>query len=178
MMMTHTSSAPGVPDAGITRLDLSALGLSSDMSRKKYLHYILHDSPAPGWAKQIIVRSDIAVKSVGHTSIRYIPPDGGRIIRSKVDALSYLAQNKNVSKSVVDELDFRSASCVCHCPEDNTEYIHCACGLGGCNHWFHAQCAGMTSDDVKEFKKSALVCPLCTAYLEATGNAAFLLNKW
>lgn len=99
-------------------------------------------------------------------------------MRSKVDAMSYLAHNSTASKSAIDELDFRSTSCLCHLPDDNTEYIHCSCGLGGCNHWFHAHCVGMAPDDVKEFKNAALVCPLCTAYLEATGNAAFLLNKW
>lgn len=178
MMMTYTTISPGAPNPVITRLNLGVLGISQDISKKKSLHYVLHDCPAPGWRKEILVRSDITVKSVGQTSIRYITPDGAKILRSKVDAVSYLAQNKQASRSVVDELDFRSSFCVCHGPEDSSEYLECACGLGGCNHWFHARCVGMSLDDVTEFKKATLVCPLCTLYLEATGNARFLLNKW
>lgn len=176
--MTFTTTAPGTLDHVITKLDLMPLGLSPEMSKKKSLHYVLQDCPAPGWTKEISVRSDISVKSVGQTSVRYTAPDGGRILRSKVDAMSYLAQNKHLSRSVAEELDFRSSFCVCHGPEDSSEYMECACGLGGCNHWFHARCVGMSAEDVAEFKKVVVVCPLCVLYLETTGNAGFLLNKW
>jgi hypothetical protein len=178
MMMTYTSAAPGTAEVVITRLDLASLGVSKEMGKKKSLHYVLHDVPTVGWKKEILVRSDLSVKSVGQTSTRYIAPDGVKILRSKVDVISFFAHNKHLSSSLVDELDFRSAFCVCHCPEDTTEYLECACGLGGCNHWFHARCVGMSAVDVTEFRKAQLICPLCTLYLEVTGNAGFLLNKW
>lgn len=176
--MSYTSAAPGAAEVAISRLDLAGLGMSKEAGKKKSLHYVLYDVPAPGWTKEILVRSDLTVKSVGLTSTRYIAPEGGKILRSKVDVSTYASQNKHVSSSIIEELDFRSAFCVCHNPEDSSEYLECACGLGGCNHWFHARCVGLASTDVSEFRNAPLICPLCALFLEATGNATFMLNKW
>lgn len=175
MCMTYTVSrhAPIAPPEAVDKAFPTVLD-----TENKTISYSIQDVPSAGWTKEILVRADLRTKSVGAVSIRYIAPDGHKKIRNKVDVSEYFERNKNLSRSLMGEFDFRAAFCVCHLPEDKTEYLECDAGLGGCNGWFHARCVGLSEEDVAELSSERLVCPLCVLYCESKQMTQLLYDKW
>jgi hypothetical protein len=131
--------------------------------------FCYEDNPFPCWRKEISLR--LSGKSMGATTVYFIPPVGGRRIRTKDELNSYLLKN-NLSLSLASRFEFNSSYCVCQTRENKScTYIECSFGKGGCNGWLHSRCVGMGECDAATLDKMpSVICPFCAAYLKGSGQ--------
>jgi hypothetical protein len=131
--------------------------------------YCYDNTPAEGWRREVAIR--MSGKSRGSTDIHYVTPDKSRRFRSRQELQSYLSR-MSTSADFINKFDFRAAFCTCHQNEDHSRsYLECSYGLAGCNRWVHPECVGLGVRSEQELAlMPKVVCPLCTAYLESTGQ--------
>lgn len=137
--------------------------------------------PMPGWHRLLYLR--LSGKTKGRVDIHYRSPENSHRIRSRSDLIPYsLQSNLTVGSSFpIDRFSFSVPFCVCQQPEaadSPLAYIECSHGKCGCNGWVHPVCVGLGNCSEEEMQRlPRIICPFCTAYLEATDSLQQFTSK-
>lgn len=137
--------------------------------------FCFDEEPMPGWCRLLYLR--LSGKTKGRVDIHYRSPESNHRIRSRGDLMSYGLHSKYLSSGEsfpFDSFSFSVPFCVCQQSESRDSplaYIECSHGKCGCNGWVHPVCVGLGNCSEEEMHRlPRIVCPFCTAYLEATDS--------
>lgn len=138
-------------------------------SMRHNVGYISEDNPFRGWVRDVMIR--MTGKERGYADVHYINPECTKRLRSRNDLLQYFDRH-GLPLEAMSLFDFRRPYCVCFSSEDSrSHYLACNYGLAGCGGWVHPHCVGLGFRSQEELERlPPVICPLCAAYLEGTGE--------
>lgn len=148
---------------------------ATDYDELPTVMFCFDEEPMPGWCRLLYLR--LSGKTKGRVDIHYRSPESSHRIRSRGDLMSYGLHSKYLTSGEsfpLDSFSFSVPFCVCQQPElrdSPLAYIECSYGKCGCNGWVHPVCVGLGNCSEEEMHRlPRIVCPFCTAYLEATDS--------
>ena len=138
------------------------------------LFYNYIDVPFVGWRQEVYVAARHV--DISTVNVAYIPPSSSAKIWTKSDLAIFFEQHSLDPSLMSHFKDFGRVGCVCHRAIESSsipnQTVQCFYGLAGCGGFVHASCVG-----VQRIKQAPTVCPLCTAYIRASGDQKQLMDK-